>query len=244
MKNRRNKRESGQVLLTGLVMMLIILLAILLLFDVHSVIRAKYKVETANQAAALAAAEWQKESLNLLGEINLIKACETLLESEDHWPAASPDPSLTPEEARAKLLRERIGLLTEMQVRVSFLGPLVGFAAAQQAAKQNGLTPVMNADNTLPLEDYVQLLQENWRYLQVSDVRNFKWRIPYLNMVSDIGSSSIRMRVWPTIRSWSRGGWPKTRSIRRSCATVPRSPRRTRRSRATGMESSIRSSGR
>ena len=198
MKNRRNKRESGQVLLTGLVMMLIILLAILLLFDVHSVIRAKYKVETANQAAALAAAEWQKESLNLLGEINLIKACETLLESEDHWPAASPDPSLTPEEARAKLLRERIGLLTEMQVRVSFLGPLVGFAAAQQAAKQNGLTPVMNADNTLPLEDYVQLLQENWRYLQVSDVRNFKWRIPYLNMVSDIVSQGIV--VYPNAR--------------------------------------------
>ena len=198
MKNRRNKRESGQVLLTGLVMMLIILLAILLLFDVHSVIRAKYKVETANQAAALAAAEWQKESLNLLGEINLIKACETLLESEDHWPAVSPDPSLTPEEARAKLLRERIGLLTEMQVRVSFLGPLVGFAAAQQAAKQNGLTPVMNADNTLPLEDYVQLLQENWRYLQVSDVRNFKWRIPYLNMVSDIVSQGIV--VYPNAR--------------------------------------------
>ena len=136
------RRESGQVLLTGIIMMLILLLAILLMFDIHSVVRAKYKTETANQSAALAAADWQKESLNLIGEINLIKASETMLESDDHWPATQTASGQTAAQIRLQKLTERIGLLTEMQSRVAFLGPLIGFAAAQQAAKRNGMSRI------------------------------------------------------------------------------------------------------
>ncbi len=192
--------ESGQVLLTGIVMLVILLLAILLLFDIHSVIRAKYKVETASQAAALAGAEWQKESLNLIGEINLIKACETMLESEDYWPETirPVNPLLTPEEQRDQMLTERIGLLTEMQSRVAFLGPLVGFAAAQQTAKRNGMTPRRNFDLSMPLQGYVDRLNLDWRYRQVPVVRNFRWRAPYTQMVSDIIDQGIV--VYPNAR--------------------------------------------
>ncbi len=199
----RSGGESGQVLLTGIIMMLILLLGILLIFDVHNVIRAKYKVETAHQAAALAGAEWQKESLNLIGEINLIKACETMLEADESWPAFAPDPELDKDEQRQQEFASRIAILTEMQTRISFLGPLVGFAAAQQAAKQNGLNPggvsldQYNPRNK-PLQDYVDLLDENRRYLDVETVNNFKWRDPYRNMVQSIVDQMVA--VFPNAR--------------------------------------------
>ena len=199
----RRAEESGQVLLTGIIMMLILLLGILLIFDVHNVIRAKYKVETAHQAAALAGAEWQKESLNLIGEINLIKACESMLEVDDSWPGYLPEAGLDADEQRQRELESRIGILTEMQTRISFLGPLVGFAAAQQAAKQNGLNPggvsldQYNPQNK-PLQDYVDLLDENRRYLDVETVNNFKWREPYRNMVQSIVDQMVA--VFPNAR--------------------------------------------
>ena len=49
----RRKRESGQVLITGVVMMVVLLLVILYAFDVHNVIRAKMKVDIAQQSAAM-----------------------------------------------------------------------------------------------------------------------------------------------------------------------------------------------
>ena len=128
----RRPAPEGQVLLLGIVIMLVLLLAILFLFDIHNVIRAKFKTETAQPAAALAAANWQKESLNLIGEINLIKAAETLLQDEGRWvdvPQLEPDPVTG--EPSPYPLKPRIDLLTEMQTRISFIGPLIGFAAAQ-----------------------------------------------------------------------------------------------------------------
>ena len=58
----RRPAPEGQVLLLGIVIMLVLLLAILFLFDIHNVIRAKFKTETAQQAAALAAANWQTKA--------------------------------------------------------------------------------------------------------------------------------------------------------------------------------------
>ena len=70
MKHRfRKNSQSGQVLITGIVMMSLLLLIIIYAFDVHNVIRAKLKVDIAQQSAAMTGALWQKESLNLLGEI-------------------------------------------------------------------------------------------------------------------------------------------------------------------------------
>ncbi|MDR0931592.1 MAG: pilus assembly protein TadG-related protein [Victivallales bacterium] len=182
-------KESGQVLLTGIIMMLILLLGILLIFDVHNVIRAKYKVETAHQSAALAGAMWQKESLNLIGEINLVKACETMLDDS---------------EQQLYELQSRLGILTEMQTRISFLGPLIGFAAAQQAAKQNGLNPGgvsidLYTPLQKPLQDYVDLLNESQRYMSVETVNNFRWREPYRNMLQGIVNRMVA--VFPNART-------------------------------------------
>ncbi len=190
MKPRTN--QSGQVLIVGIAMILILLLSILLLFDVHNVLRGKFKVETAQQSAALTGAEWQRESLNLIGEINLIKACETLLDNSVYWP---DHPAGAPEDPDR--LRGRLDLLTEMQTRVSFIGPLIGFAAAQQSAKANGLNPQDNLTN------YTWLLENDWRYREAfggaADViRNYRWRAPYTQMIRDIGARGIA--IYPNAR--------------------------------------------
>ena len=139
----RRKRESGQVLITGVVMMVVLLLVILYAFDVHNVIRAKMKVDIAQQSAAMTGASWQKESLNLMGEINLLKASALLMEGSDNWKTPLPDPKVD-EAAWKREMQSRVDLLTEMQTRVSFIGPLIGFAAAQQA--MNKLMADVNAE--------------------------------------------------------------------------------------------------
>ncbi len=110
------------------IILVILMLGILFLFDLQNVIRAKVKIETANQAAALSAAQWQKESLNLIGELNLIKACDVL---QTYVPDTTKSTSIQAEDA--------CKVITEMQTRMAFAGPVIAFGAAQQAAKNNGV---------------------------------------------------------------------------------------------------------
>ncbi len=135
--------ERGQTLVLTLIAMVILVMAVFIIFDMQSVIRTKLKSQTALDAAALTGAEWQRHSLNLIGELNLVKACKALVDEVPH--EAAPDaPDYVPEEYEENWqelwnFRDSINLLCEMQARVSFVGPLIGFGAAQQAAKNNGL---------------------------------------------------------------------------------------------------------
>ena len=72
--SRRRSGESGQVLILAVVAMILIVIAALLLFDVQTVIRGKVKAQNAVDSAALTAAEWQKHSLNVIGELNMYRA--------------------------------------------------------------------------------------------------------------------------------------------------------------------------
>ena len=201
----KRSTQSGQVLVTGIVMMCILLLIILYAFDVHNVIRAKLKVDVAQQSAAMTGAAWQKESLNLLGEINLLKASALLLEGSENWKTPLPDKEKD-EAGWRREMQSRIDLLTEMQTRVSFIGPLVGFAAAQQAAKSNGLNRIENAFGT-----YLELLRTDKRYDEAQGgaprfINNYAWKEPYINLVSRINTSGIA--VLPNARV---AGMPITR---------------------------------
>ena len=200
--------QSGQVLLTGITMMVVLLLIILYAFDVHNVIRAKMKVEIAQQAAAMTGANWQKESLNLIGEINLLKASALLMEGAENWKTPLPDrndPDPESEKKWKEAMQARLDLLTEMQTRVSFIGPLIGFAAAQQAAKSNGLDGRANV-----LNKYLELLEKDARYIEEQGgapkiINNYNWREPYRDLVSKINDS--RIAVYPNART---AGMPET----------------------------------
>ena len=183
-------RESGQVLLIGVVMVVILLVAVFILADVHNTIRSKLKVETAQQAAALAAAEWQRESLNLIGEINLIKASDALLRP--------------PEEIA--VMQQEYDRLTEMQTRVSFIGPLIAFAAAQQAAKANGINP----HGDLAKLYLAQLTKDNLYYFPPNSdgyINNYNWFKPYRELLETISQNGIAVRP-NTSNSFSLTAYP------------------------------------
>lgn len=193
----RHDRQSGQVLVTGIFILIILLLLVFAGFDVYNAIRSKIKIETAQESAAIAGASWQRDSLNLIGEINLVKACSLLLEGDGNW--VLPLPPLPDEKhqdymaikaLRARMLQARINILTEMQSRISFIGPLVGLAAAQQAAKANGIANIGNLDH------YIFDLRTSSRYNETyggakTYINNYAWKEPYIRLIETISRNGI-----------------------------------------------------
>lgn len=186
------KNNSGQVMIISVIILVIIFIAILFLFDLQNIIRSKIKMETAEQAAALTAANWQKESLNLIGEINIVKACDVLLTD---IPNSGSD--------IAEMVQSAGDALTEMQSRIAFTGPLIAFGSAQVAAKNNGVNIFDDSNNTVSksvqgdMTNYVEKLTIDPRYLPpaTSEFVNFyHWREPYTAMISNIAGQGIAVR--------------------------------------------------
>lgn len=186
-------KEQGQVLVFAIVILIILLIATLFLFDLHSIIRSKIKLETAEQSAALAAAKWQARSLNLIGEINYAKAVDSLLldiptlgENDDEKIASANK------------------TLTEMQSRISFCGPLIAFGAAQQAAKNNGINIYVSDSQSgyktvySDLNNYLTKLDPSSQYYNYGDIEEYlnyyKWRDPYVAMLQLITSQGLAVR--------------------------------------------------
>lgn len=100
------------------IVVIVILLAFVALwsFDLHKTVYMKFLSQNAGDGAALAAARWQGLTLNLVGDLNVLKAV-----------------ALTQGDAGAATAIEGL------QARLCYVGPIVGLAAAQQAAKNNGV---------------------------------------------------------------------------------------------------------
>ncbi len=186
---RKNYADSGQVLVVGIIMLLILLLAIFIFFDVHNMIRAKIKVETAEQAAALAAARWQGESLNLIGEMNLMIASEAILASSE---IAIPNAAANKTSRATSIIKS----INELQTRVAFLGPIIGLNAAQQTAKNNGISPKYELSEGV-IYDYRTSIEED----ELDDdskypnkVNGFLWKKPYKQMLADIADAGVTVR--------------------------------------------------
>ena len=73
------KGQGGQVLAFALVLMIVVVVAAFIIFDIQTVIRGKVKGQNAVDAAALTGATWQLHGLNLIGELNLAKASTVLI---------------------------------------------------------------------------------------------------------------------------------------------------------------------
>lgn len=180
-------------MILAVIMIIILLMAIMFMFDLHSIIRAKIKMETAEQSAALTAAKWQQESLNLIGEVNLIKACNVLI--SDIPPLGGNN---------AEDLQASCASLTEIQSRISFAGPLIAFGAAQQAAKNNGVNIYDNAESNgfkgvdSDMQNYLDKLSIDLRYQPPAApeyVNHYRWRDPYINMLNYIKSQGMAVRA-------------------------------------------------
>jgi hypothetical protein len=178
--------ESGQTMIFAVFAVIILLFAALFIFDLQSVIRLKVKSQTAADSAALAAAEIQRESLNLIGEINIVKACTVLITdfSDDASPQSLIDASDT---------------LTEIQTRISFAGPLLALGAAEQAAKNNGMVDpaevYSGADyNVFSLSSYISNVEDDEIYGSdeyPQTIQGYEWRTPYIEMLRAINNEGI-----------------------------------------------------
>ncbi len=128
---RKCRRQRGQTLVYVVMLMLILLVISIFLFDLQSFIRLRGKSQNAVDAAVLSAAGWQGRSLNIIGELNLVKATTLMISEIEPIDDASEEGLLAAD-----------ALITQMQTRVTYIGPLLGYIAAQQAAKNNGLREV------------------------------------------------------------------------------------------------------
>ncbi len=203
---RKKRNERGQVLLLAVVAIVILTAAILIFFDVQRIMRGKVKVMSGIDAAALTGASWQKNSLNLIGELNLVKACDVLVSdsiygigrTNDNFMQITPssDPAVLAASiaaARRELaqLKTAADMLTEMQVRIAFVGPLIGFGAAQQAAKNNGIPH--NEDCNRFMIDLYNNINDMDIYgnedLAPQNYYGYEWRLPYAAMIQEIVGS-------------------------------------------------------
>ena len=117
--------------------LLILAVATVWIFDVHTVLQLKARTQNAGDAAALAAARWQGISLNLIGDLNILQALA--LSRGDSNSSAN---------------------ITLVQARLCFVGPLVGLLASQQAAKNN--RTYVNPDYTSELTKHAGIVLSDY----------------------------------------------------------------------------------
>lgn len=232
------KGQGGQVLALALIAMVAILVAGMILFDVHTVIRGKVKGQNAVDAAALTGATWQLHALNLIGELNLVKATAILTSDsaaagslgydqgtgQGHLPSGSSyrdEENATFNTQRLYDDLNRIGtarddltvvteLLSQMQTRVSFVLPILGYGAAQQAAKNNGID--YNSDGAESIRDFYNEILDDELYgdqeIAPKSINGYQWRYPYALMIhSLLGNNDRGIAVGTKI---NRLGLPST----------------------------------
>lgn len=199
----RKRGIRGQVLILGVMALILITTGIFILFDLQRIIRGKSKTIAAIDSAALTGANWQRHSLNLIGELNLVKACTTLITDPAYGIGNDPanymkvqkdksgnitQSSIQRAEQEFAALEAASDNISQMQLRISFVGPLVGFGAAQQAAKNNGLSYD---------EDCIEFINEMRKYLTTAEYYikddylkqeyfGYQWRMPYYNLLGAI----------------------------------------------------------
>ena len=243
---RRRNGESGQVLILAVVAMILIVIAALLLFDVQTVIRGKVKAQNAVDAAALTGAEWQKHSLNVIGELNMYRATGALLSDPFFRIGVLENPNTNDGELYGELENARgtiripdsdfarfpnageyfdengdfiieryeeftdeliriekekrflmatDKLISQMQTRLAFAGPLIGFGAAQKAAEYNGLHRDNNATKNLGIyRDIVaQKAHGLWNDSDYynDDAFGYFWGFPYISMLNSVQDAGL-----------------------------------------------------
>jgi hypothetical protein len=182
------RRSRGQILMVVVVVMVVLLVFAFFLFDLQGIVRLRARTQNGVDAAALAGASWQGRTLNMIGELNLLKATTAML-------TAFPQAQVPDDEAAT--LKASSELMTQMQGRLSYVGPLMGLAAAQQAAKENGMRSV---------GEYTGMLEEHLRdcfndtgdgawyenvYGNDPDSLGFNWVPFYGSLLSGIVSDGI-----------------------------------------------------
>lgn len=140
---RGSSHSSGQAMIFILMVIVILAFVALWQFDLHKTLFVKYKSRNAGDAAALAAARWQAISLNLIGELNVMQAV-----------------SISQSLGRGDTNFVEAKAIGDLEARVAFTGPMVGFLAAEEAAKNNGM--YVNSDYTREVNDHANTIRRDY----------------------------------------------------------------------------------
>ncbi len=153
------------------VVMVVVIIAFIALwnFDLHKIIYIKTSSLNASDAAAIAGARWQGITLNILGELNIAQAVAL----DDALMHPTGNPSL-PDFSKALAI-------AELGSRIYYAGPMVGYAAAQQAAKNNGA--YVNAIFTTRVHHYANTVRRH--------ADGNALRLDYADMLDAVASEGI-----------------------------------------------------
>ena len=132
------KGKSGQIA----IFLVLILAGLVLLFalnvDIFTSARAKIRLQNAADASALALSRWQGATLNLIGDLNLAHLA-----------------------AVCQSNRNAIAGIVALQQRLAFMGPTVGFKAANDLAKENRIA--ISPDMTLATRLVSEFIDDGYR---------------------------------------------------------------------------------
>jgi hypothetical protein len=113
-----------------LIMVLVILIFVVLgNYDLHRMLYVKSLTQNAGDSSALVGARWQGITLNLIGDLNVMQA--VALGAATNYVAAT----------------NAAAAIEDVQARLCFVGPMIGFMASQQAAKNNRIYDNTEFDN-------------------------------------------------------------------------------------------------
>ena len=136
MTARKGKR--GQIV----ILLVLILAGLIMMFalnvDIFTSSRSKIRLQNAADASALALARWQGATLNLIGELNLAHLAAVCHSN-----------------------RSAIAGIVALQQRIAFMGPTVGFKAANDIARENGVG--VSQDMTLATRLIADFMDEGYR---------------------------------------------------------------------------------
>ncbi len=131
------KGKSGQIA----ILLVLLLAGLVMLFalnvDVFTSSRSKIRLQNAADASALALARWQGITLNLIGELNLAHLAAVCHSN-----------------------RSAIAGIVSLQQRIAFMGPTVGFKAANDIARENGVG--ISRDMTLATRLVADFMDEGY----------------------------------------------------------------------------------
>ncbi len=113
-KQKSKHGKTGQVIIFLLIVLVALFFVVISNLDLNKILHVKSLTRHAGDSSALMGARWQGISLNLIGNLNVMKAM-----------------------ALSFGYTNTIESITEVQARLCFTGPMTGFLGAQQAAKHN-----------------------------------------------------------------------------------------------------------
>ncbi len=132
------KGKSGQIAILLVMLLAGLVMLFALNVDIFTSSRAKIRLQNAADSSALALARWQGATLNLIGELNLAHLA-----------------------AVCQSNRNAIAGIVSLQQRIAFMGPTVGFKAANDLARENGIG--VSQDMTLATRLIADFMDEGYR---------------------------------------------------------------------------------